>query len=572
MAVSEAKIRIAMEGASVVLSEMDKVNAGLIKLQSAGGMAAKALGALGVAFSAQQIVEHIKGIIDTADAMNDMSQRVGIAIQDLAKYELATKQSGTTMEALAKGIKGISTNLTEHGDALKKAGLSATTADGAMRQLADLFKAMPDGLEKTALAVKMFGKSGMDLIPMLNMGSEGLKEAADKSAKYAATMVALAPQADKFNDNMAELGMLTKLASMNLAVDMVDALIAVSRAMIDTQQKGQGFWETMNAGIWAFENEASKHLPGIFESYATAMPRQIANLKNELADLQSEKGALKLDLFGVGPKIDAEISATIKALAAAEEAYKKYLLTVNGPSGGDKGGSATRPNTAVADWKAQYKAMMDAIKDTGGVKEAASEYDKLIKKLGTEVTKAAADAEAAQHGYNKAQTEFLALAGSDVWAKLTNDERAQVAALFESKIASEQLTDATKDRTKADLDAATARDKFNTSLSDGQDKMQADTLALQEQYDRLGLTKEAIAALDAAKLESQAVTLELLAIKMLDKNLDEVQYNLYKAQSAELRAQAALKGQIATKEAGIDTAKKVSEEWQRGWDETDRIA
>ena len=42
--------------------------------------------------------------------------------------------------------------------------------------MADKFKAMPDGTKKTALAMDILGKSGKDLIPLLNSGSEGLGE------------------------------------------------------------------------------------------------------------------------------------------------------------------------------------------------------------------------------------------------------------------------------------------------------------------------------------------------------------------------------------------------------------
>ena len=544
-----------MDLQSKMTQAQTSVSGAMGNIEKAVNQAKTALGALGIGLSAGAIVAHVKGIIDAADAMNDLSQRTGIAVKDLAKYELATAQSGTTMEALAKGIKGVSINLLEHGDALKKAGLSATNADAAMMQLADLFKAMPDGMEKTALAVKMFGKSGMDLIPMLNMGSDGLKEAADKSAKYAATMAALAPQADKFNDNLAELGMLIKIAGMSLMNDMLPALLRISQTMIDAKQNGQGFWETMNAGIWAFENEASKHLPGIFESYATAMPRQIANLKKELSDLQSEKGGLKMDLFGVGPKIDADIASTIKALAAAEEAYKKYLLTVNGPAGGDKGGSAVKPNTAIADWKAQYKAMMDAIKDTGGVKEAESEYDKLIKKLGIDVSNAAAAAEAAQNGYNKSQTEFVALKMGEVWAGLTEQQKEVVSKLFASKIASEQLADATKLIAK-ELEAYAAAQQKTISAS------YEELSKAQEAYDAHGklasvIQEEVLARMQnnrqimgGAGEDTAAITREIENKKKLIAIL----------KSGEAR------------DAGIKAAEDVAKEWQRGWEDTDRIA
>ena len=44
----------------------------------------------------------------------------------------------------------------------------------AIVALADAFKVLPDGAEKSAIAVKLLGKSGSELIPMLDMGREGI--------------------------------------------------------------------------------------------------------------------------------------------------------------------------------------------------------------------------------------------------------------------------------------------------------------------------------------------------------------------------------------------------------------
>lgn len=136
------------------------------------------------------------------------------------------------------------------------------------------------------------------------------------------------------------------------------------------------------------------------------------------------------------------------------------------------------------------------------------------------------------------------------------------------KAANDAQAKATEAIAKANLSAAEAHNKYVTSLADGLDKLRAETLAQQEQNDRLGLSKDAIAALDAAKLESQAVTLELLAIKTLDKNLDEAQYNLYKQQAAELRKLAALKGQGAAKEVAIEAADDMRKAQQKAAEES----
>src|SRR5207244_13416047 len=42
--------------------------------------------------------------------------------------------------------------------------------------VADRYKQMPAGVDRTALALNVFGRSGKDLIPILNKGSAGLRD------------------------------------------------------------------------------------------------------------------------------------------------------------------------------------------------------------------------------------------------------------------------------------------------------------------------------------------------------------------------------------------------------------
>jgi hypothetical protein len=491
-----------------------------------------------------KMAEWAKGTIEAGDAMNDLSQRVGIAVEDLAKYKLATGQSGTSMESLAKGIKGLSTNMLEHGDALKAAGITATTADGAMQQLADVFAGMPDGMEKTALAVKVFGKAGMDLIPMLNMGSAGLKEASEKSAAYAATMKVFAPQADKFNDNLAEISLYSHAAAISMTSSMMPALIDITNQMAEAASKG-GTLKGVMAGLDALGNN-------MFDWSGNAQRKNIANLSEDLQNLREEQAAITSDVFGSKGRIQTEIEEKIKALNTAKSAYFGFT-DVKGGRGSTNPALAT-PKKAISP---EIQALLDALSGKAGggaTKDVLSEYDKLIAKLGTDVAKAAGDAEAAQMGYNKSQAEFIALTKTNAWANFSEGQKTAVATLYEARIQSDLLTESTKALEKADLEAAQAHEKYITSLIDGLSKYQDESEALRETNDRLGLNKEAIAALDAIKLESKATTLDLMAIKVLDKNLDEAQYNIYKAQAEELRSQAMLKKTGAAKSTALDAA------------------
>lgn len=236
---AENSTKIVLTAEDRTSAALQSVTRGLQGMQSQADKASQALGALGVTFSAAAAVAFVKGTIDAADGMNDLSQKVGIGIRQLAGWTLAANQSGTSMESVAKGIKGLSGYLIEHGDKLRAAGITATDANGAMIQLADLFAAMPDGVEKTALAVQLMGKAGMDLIPVMNMGSKGLAEAQEKADAYGKKMAELAPMADKFNDELAELALQSKAAGINITQFFIPGLIGLSKLLNDVAAGGE---------------------------------------------------------------------------------------------------------------------------------------------------------------------------------------------------------------------------------------------------------------------------------------------------------------------------------------------
>jgi hypothetical protein len=414
---NEIKLKLSVDGSAQVVSEVGRVgdklrdmdaqarqNAqGVIALRGAfGSLAAVLAGGLSVA----GLVAVANKAIDAADAMNDLSQRVGIAVKDLVKYELAASQSGTTMESLAKGIKGLAGNLMEHGDALKKAGITATTADGAMKQLADVFANMPDGMEKTTLAVKLFGKSGMDLIPMLNMGADGLEKTAEKSAKYAAQMAIMAPMADAYNDNMAEIAMSSKVVGMTIVNDMLPQMVSITGAMA-MAAKESGILKAAWVGLGgAMDEFIAKPASVIFKG-----------INNTL----DEANAKLMRFFGKTAESD-------KLLAAVARRNKEILdLTDDASSPASSAPSSNGFDKAK--WLADYKAMMDAL--GGGekikkVKEAAKEFKDLnehVNEFAKANMKALEEDEKAREKYIDGLTKSADSIGEQV-QKLRDEEQA----------------------------------------------------------------------------------------------------------------------------------------------------
>ncbi len=277
MADNNTKIILTAEDRTAAALAVVKGNLGGVA-QSAE-LANRALAGIGVTFSGAAMVAMIKGTIDAADGFNDLAQRVGIGIKELAGWTLAANQSGTSMESVAKGVKSLSSYMVEHSDKLRTAGITATDANGAMIQLADLFKAMPDGVQKTALAVQLFGKAGMDMIPMLNQGSAGLAEAQEKAAEYGKRMAELAPQADKFNDQLAEMKFQIQLIGIEMASHVTGPMAQWLEANNEAVRIAGGFGEMLR--LFVFNLDAM----------TTEKPaEEIRRLTSALQDYQAASG------------------------------------------------------------------------------------------------------------------------------------------------------------------------------------------------------------------------------------------------------------------------------------------
>lgn len=123
---------------------------------------------------------------------------------------------------------------------------------------------------------------------------------------------------------------------------------------------------------------------------------------------------------------------------------------------------------------------------------------------------------------------------------------------------------------KAAIEHAKAREKHVVSLQTAAEKIEAETKAQIEHNERLGLSAAAVAELDAAKLEMLATDKELQAIKVMDKQLDEQQYDLLKRQAKGYRELAEAKRAGGQKQAALEWEKESEKAAQRAQDAWER--
>jgi hypothetical protein len=155
-----------------------------------------------------------------ADKFRKASEKIGMSVEDFSRLAYAADLSGVGMDGLATGMKLLSKNMADAAQgtgaaaaAFDALGLSATKSDGSLKSQNDLmlevaakFKGMEDGAAKTSLAMDLFGKSGADMIVLLNQGSEAIKNQTAEADRLGITLTdSGARAAEAMNDSIAKM-------------------------------------------------------------------------------------------------------------------------------------------------------------------------------------------------------------------------------------------------------------------------------------------------------------------------------------------------------------------------------
>ena len=263
------KIRAQVDGANKIV-ELNRgltsvgttakgVTGAMRGLTGAAGGLSGALGALAPLLSVAGLVGLAKGSLDAGDKMYDLAQRTGVSVEALARFKKAAATSGTDIDAVSKALVKLSKGMLDAAagskqqmGAFKALGINIKdssgqlkSADSVMLEVANRFKAMPDGVAKTALSLKLFGKAGAEMIPMLNMGGDAISKLSVKMT------TAFAEKADAYSDKLAMLSGKIGALGADLLVALLPALDAVTDAV--------------TAGVGAFNS-----LPGPVKGLAVA--------------------------------------------------------------------------------------------------------------------------------------------------------------------------------------------------------------------------------------------------------------------------------------------------------------
>lgn len=284
----EVKNRISLDasgferGTAQVKRNIKALEKGLtIDMKTAAKIGASAILAVGAALAGigTGLAVGINGVIELGGKLNDLSGKTGIAVDQLLILQQAFKDNGIEPEKVGASIAKMGKSIS---DAQQKTSKGATafdalglSAEKLIRMTpADQYKAIGDAIlavenptQRAALAMEVFGKSGVDLINTFGGGK--LDDAAGSLGTQAQLLGKNAELFDRAGDILGRAGNKLQGFFVGIADKVVPVILPLLEAFdkLDLAGEGQRFGESLATGlrviIGAFQNDQLGALIGL---------------------------------------------------------------------------------------------------------------------------------------------------------------------------------------------------------------------------------------------------------------------------------------------------------------------
>lgn len=250
-------------------------------------VAGKAMTALytGTVAVAAAIAKITLSAVKYGDEIGKQSQKLNMSTDGYQKWSTMLEMAGTSIDVMSMGMKTFTGILDEasNGNAtalltLQKLGLgyedfAGLSVEDSLKKVVEQFQTMEQGAEKTQLAVDLFGRTGQELLPLLNQEVGSIDELF-KSYEELGLIISddVVSASEDLDDQLSLLKKSFKVAAVNIGTMFMPAISKVITGLLDLARGSAGAGETLKSGIIDAINAVIAYLPKIGEFAAMIIP------------------------------------------------------------------------------------------------------------------------------------------------------------------------------------------------------------------------------------------------------------------------------------------------------------
>ncbi|MBI1347114.1 hypothetical protein GC163_12590 [bacterium] len=223
-----------------------QVNTAVVSLKTLGSTAGTlktALLGFGAALAGSAVVsgfkEFVQGGLSVIDSQTKLARNLGLTADEFVKWNYIAGLSNVSTEELEKAFEklgiNVANNTTTAASALEKLGLNIQevqkqTVGQAFTQVATQLSKIESAAKRNALAMQLFGKSGVAVMGVINNGPAAIAAMGDEAERLGLTFGQAGPSAEAANDAVAKIGLALQGAAQTAAIELAPAITAVADA------------------------------------------------------------------------------------------------------------------------------------------------------------------------------------------------------------------------------------------------------------------------------------------------------------------------------------------------------
>lgn len=472
-----AKLVVRLEAQTAqYMAELDKANKRLARFDKETSVSASRISkgvAVAAAAAATAFAVMTKNAIDSADHFNKLAQSTGVSTEALSQLEYAAGLSDLSLDQLTTNLRKLQKTQAdaargskEQAQAFKLLGISATNADGTLRDseellldIADKFSQLEDGAGKAAVAQQLFGRSGAQMIPFLNQGRAGIEALRKEADQFGLTVSGKsAAAAEQFNDNLSRIAGISRGLANQAAEQLLPTLNALTEKFIESAKSGgnletavellsHGLKGLVTGGVIVKSvfQQVGRVIYGVSAALMDVIQGDFDQAAREISDTFSDVSTNVADDADTIKKIwdDQMPVAMAESAAAIDEELEDTLLF-----GEDKAADAAAKaaEAALKSLKDVDMGLREQVATWGMAEDAVLAYRLAHGDLAEDIAAAGPAAEAYVESIRKEAEALQLLKDQEVAEKeitdLMNEEKAEAARVTESvKTATEEYAD-----------------------------------------------------------------------------------------------------------------------------------
>lgn len=157
------------------------------------------MAALGAVTSAGGILESAHAAAEFAEDLENQASKTGVAADQLARWHHIAEASAIPTETMDKSLQYLNRSIAEAASGKNKdlammfnhLGISLRDSSGKLQSASKIFPKLSDAIKRntnpairTRIAMDALGRSGVDLMPILEKGADGISEMSAEYEKY----------------------------------------------------------------------------------------------------------------------------------------------------------------------------------------------------------------------------------------------------------------------------------------------------------------------------------------------------------------------------------------------------